>query len=293
MKYPCDLIRDIMPLYHDEVASEESRKAVEEHLEECSACREYYDIMCESDLVETATYDEESEKKAADSYRNAYKKIVRKICKSIGVIALIILGMMLALYIFVIAYVKFSAAASWEEHRDINEYGVLDDGENVIDGFALYEYTIAGPEYVDNIWPEEITENMNIQDYLLIYYNPWDSNYLSYLVVEYTQEDYEAEVAHLLSYPSTDYVGRYGAEGFEKYQLLAMQDSYTGFVYALTDGEDTIIYVGMQFPGYSMDIEYEEYVPNEYLPKGLDLSKDNPTRQKWVERFEETKDEKR
>jgi len=116
---------------------------------------------------------------------------------------------------------------------------------------------------------------------------------LSYLVVEYTQEDYEAEVAHLLSYPSTDYVGRYGAEGFEKYQLLAMQDSYTGFVYALTDGEDTIIYVGMQFPGYSMDIEYEEYVPNEYLPKGLDLSKDNPTRQKWIERFEETKDEKR
>ena len=74
MKYPCDLIRDIMPLYHDEVASEESRKAVEEHLEECSACKEYYDIMCESDAVETATYDEESEKKAADSYKKVYKK---------------------------------------------------------------------------------------------------------------------------------------------------------------------------------------------------------------------------
>lgn len=280
MKYPCDLIRDIMPLYHDEVASEESRKAVEEHLEECSACKEYYDIMCESDVVEAVAFDEETEKKTADSYQNAYKKIVRKICKSIGVIALIILGVILVLYFLIITYVKFSAAASWEEHRDISEYGVLDDGENIIDGFALYEYTIAGPKYVDNIWPEEITENMNVQDYLLIYYNPWDSNYLSYLVVEYTEEAYEAEVAHLLAYPSTDYIGRYGAKDFERYELLAMQASDSEFIYALTDGENTIIYVAMLFPGYAMDIEYEEYVPEEYLPEGLDISKDNPTRQK-------------
>ena len=48
--------------------------------------------------------------------------------------------------------------------------------------------------------------------------------------------------------------------------------------------EGTIIYVGMQFPGYSMDIEYEKYVPKEYLPEGLDLSKDNPTRQKAIQR---------
>ena len=32
MKYPCDLIRDLLPLYQDGVCSEESRAAVEEHL---------------------------------------------------------------------------------------------------------------------------------------------------------------------------------------------------------------------------------------------------------------------
>lgn len=42
MKYPCNLIRDIMPLYHDEVCSAESAVAVEEHMRECSDCREYY-----------------------------------------------------------------------------------------------------------------------------------------------------------------------------------------------------------------------------------------------------------
>lgn len=289
MKYPCDLIRDIMPLYHDEVASEESRKAVEEHMEECSACREYYDIMCESDAVEPIIFDEEIEKKTAASYKNVYKRIVKKIVKMVGIAVFAIVGVILLLYIMVVAYLKFSAATSWEEHRDISEYGMLDNGKKVLDAFATYGYTIAGPEYIDSIWPWKITESMNVQDYLLIYYNPWDSNYLSYMVVEYTQEAYEAEVMHLTGYPSTDYLGRYGAEGFEEYELLAMEDSDTRFVYALTDGEDTIIYVGMQFPGYSMDIEYEEYVPKEYLPIGLDLSKDNPTRQMWMERFEENR----
>jgi len=286
MKYPCDLIRDIMPLYHDEVASEESRKAVEEHFEECSVCRGYYDLMCESDAVENAAFDVEVEKKTADSYKNVYKKIVKKICKMLGIVALAIIGVILLLYILVVAYVKISAAASWEEHRDISQYAMLDNGENVLDVFAAHGYSSVGGEYIDRIWPWEITESMNVLDYLLIYYNPWDSNYLGYLVVEYTPEAYEAEVAFLSAYPSDDYLGRYGAEGFSKYELLAMKYTSYEFIYALTDGEDTIIYVGIQFPGYGTDIEYEKYIPEEYLPEGLDISKDNPTRQKILERYE-------
>ncbi len=36
----CGVIRDLLPLYHDGVCSEESRALVEEHLEGCEACRE-------------------------------------------------------------------------------------------------------------------------------------------------------------------------------------------------------------------------------------------------------------
>ena len=43
--------------------------------------------------------------------------------------------------------------------------------------------------------------------------------------------------------------------------------------------------MGMIFPGYSMDIEYEEYMPEEYLPEGLDIGEDNPTKQKKTERW--------
>ena len=39
MKYNCDLISDLLPLYKDEICSEASRKIVEEHLAECQDCK--------------------------------------------------------------------------------------------------------------------------------------------------------------------------------------------------------------------------------------------------------------
>lgn len=39
MKTPCNVIRDLLPLYHDGVCSPESRQLVEEHLEKCADCR--------------------------------------------------------------------------------------------------------------------------------------------------------------------------------------------------------------------------------------------------------------
>ena len=37
----CEVIKDLLPLYVDEVVSDESRSLIEEHLKECSGCREY------------------------------------------------------------------------------------------------------------------------------------------------------------------------------------------------------------------------------------------------------------
>lgn len=39
MKISCEIIRDLLPLYHDGVCSNESRQMIEEHLSECKDCR--------------------------------------------------------------------------------------------------------------------------------------------------------------------------------------------------------------------------------------------------------------
>lgn len=211
--------------------------------------------------------------------RKGDKKEMKRICKVIGILFFSLVLLLLALYLCVIAYLKISAASTWEEHRDIQTYGLLEDGRNGIDAFRPDQNAVGDLKISGGIWPERIQDSMDVQDYLFIYYCPWDPNYLGYLVVTYGEEDFEAEKDRLSSYPSTDYIGCYGAEGFEQFDLLAMLHSDSRLVYALTDGVGTIMYVGMQFPGYSMDIPYEKYIPRAYLPVGLDLSKDNPTRQ--------------
>lgn len=43
MKLSCNVIRDLLPLYQDEICSEESRMLVAEHLAECAECRAILD----------------------------------------------------------------------------------------------------------------------------------------------------------------------------------------------------------------------------------------------------------
>ena len=43
MKLPCDVVTDLITIYHDRMAGEETIKAVEEHLEDCEVCRELYE----------------------------------------------------------------------------------------------------------------------------------------------------------------------------------------------------------------------------------------------------------
>ena len=40
MKLDCEVIRDLLPLYAEHIASPASTALVEEHLESCEACRE-------------------------------------------------------------------------------------------------------------------------------------------------------------------------------------------------------------------------------------------------------------
>ena len=49
----------------------------------------------------------------------------------------------------------------------------------------------------ETIFPEEITTDMEVQDFKMVYYNPWDAQYLGYLVVDFdaTQDNaYQKEM---------------------------------------------------------------------------------------------------
>lgn len=176
--------------------------------------------------------------------------------------------------IFIVGAFFFHAKnAEVEVNTDISKY------QDYIGETAMEEYQSKwGMD--ESIFPDAISDDMEVKDYKMVYYNPWDAQYLSCLVVDYDDEDFEKEVERLQAYSSTDYLGYYGVTGFAKeYELLAMYaDSYQGFVYALSDKEDTIVYVEMIFCNYIMDLDYTEYIDEAYLPIGFDATDDNPYR---------------
>ncbi len=53
-------------------------------------------------------------------------------------------------------------------------------------------------------------------DYKMVYYNPWDAQYLSYLVVEYDDKSYEEEIQRLEQYDSKEYKGYFWSERFSR-----------------------------------------------------------------------------
>lgn len=45
MKYECDIVKDLIPLYIDDLLSENSKKFVDDHINSCESCRKYYEKL--------------------------------------------------------------------------------------------------------------------------------------------------------------------------------------------------------------------------------------------------------
>lgn len=208
-----------------------------------------------------------------------YKKM-KKAKNTIFLILCISLYFTLFLSFVIIIPNKIIKKANIEVNTNISDYN------NYIGKQAKKEYRNKWGMN-EEIFPSKINDNMNIKDYKMVYYNPWDAQYLSYLAVEYNDEHYESEKERLESLKKDEYVGIYNVKGFSKYNLLAIYtDDYHGFVYAITDNQNTIIYVELIFCNYFYDIDYKEYIKEEYLPDNFDATEKNDYR---CDKLNETK----
>lgn len=90
MKLPCKTIEDLLPLYHDGVCSEESRRLVDEHIEGCEKCRKILDALSGepevsyvNDSAPLKSIQEELDKSMAKSYRKGIA-IACVVCLCLG-----------------------------------------------------------------------------------------------------------------------------------------------------------------------------------------------------------------
>ncbi len=84
----CEIIKDLIPLYSDGVCSENSKKLVEEHIENCADCRKLFD-MSKSDICINSKNEKEAVKKFAKKLK---KKNLTKVAIIVSVVLAIVLG---------------------------------------------------------------------------------------------------------------------------------------------------------------------------------------------------------
>lgn len=145
-KVSCGIIKDLLPLYYDEVCCGESNKMVKEHLDECTSCKNDLDrikndIKLPKETVEKNRSDGNVIKDIADSWnRSKVKAFVRGL---IGATVLIIVALTL-----VFSYFSETHISIWGFNIPKNEL------KDVLISTKENNYIITNPQLVLEITKE-------------------------------------------------------------------------------------------------------------------------------------------
>lgn len=104
MKINCDIVEDLLPLYCDEVCSEESKKIIDEHLKECGCCKEKFDLLNTDFVLADVSPDEKNTTKALSKTLSKIKK------KYVLIGCLIVLSLAVIVTSFFVGYHWFTTA---------------------------------------------------------------------------------------------------------------------------------------------------------------------------------------
>ena len=91
MKYECDIVKDLMPLYIDDLLSENSKKIVENHINSCESCKNYYDKLSSEIKIPVSKEARFSDLRPIEYLKsNLSKKIIKKVLGTTLVIGLLV-----------------------------------------------------------------------------------------------------------------------------------------------------------------------------------------------------------
>ena len=77
---PCGIVRDLLPLYHDAIISEEGRQAVEAHLGACAECsQELQKLNAELPLPEFPPDSKRGFQKMVEKNKRKHTNIMKKV----------------------------------------------------------------------------------------------------------------------------------------------------------------------------------------------------------------------
>ena len=206
--------------------------------------------------------------------KNKKKIILITVGITVAVVLIILLVKAIAVALGIGILFFGTVSAKPEVYQDITKYN------DYIGPNHLENYLFEDPK---EIFPLEIPSTVTPEEYQFVYYNPWDAQYVTYLTLQYSDQEYEKELERLSTIGIEEYTSYYSVTGEpDGYDLVAMDsDKYSGFIYAMVPEKPngTITYVGIQFCNYFLDLDIHDYLPDQYLLAGFDATSENPYRE--------------
>ncbi len=224
MKTDCEIIKDLLPLYAENMVSDKSKEAVEEHLGECQNCQDYYQqFLTPEPQVE----------QRRDEAKNFQKFVRRKKC-SFGFKIAIASAIVVVGIIFILNQLIYGT-------------------ESVVKGSGEYgRFTGEGVYSPLIVFPEKETEYITEEFYYKYRDEIFSPVCQVYLKREYSHEQFLKEIERLRSEQLT-YAGQTNqlyvdeqnfTENVSYIAYVALADWNDKYEYALVmEDTNTIIYV--------------------------------------------------
>jgi hypothetical protein len=159
-KVSCEIIKDMLPLYYDEVCSGDSKKMVEEHLSKCNNCKmELENIKDEIHIPKNNMIENRTDSNVIKNISTSWKRLRLKSFIRGGIISALLLTVIILGYIGLFKWEITSVATDVVEIRDISE---MEDGKIVYyaeinDGYSLnkikYDLDREGNLYITPLRP--------------------------------------------------------------------------------------------------------------------------------------------
>ncbi len=194
-------------------------------------------------------------------------------------VGIIIAGIFSLYILFQIGGLFFVMSILWADLTFSKKYTYTD-----VENYTNYIGVNSEEEYSnkwnmdESIFPEQITDSMNVDEFSFTCYNPWDVEYVGYLTVTYSQDGYNTELDRLSHKEQDQYKGLFNVSGEpDNYSILAIDaDKDFGLVYAIKPDSEgtTITYVEVIVPG-KLEMWLDKYLPEKYQLKDMDMSKVN------------------
>lgn len=160
--------------------------------------------------------------------------------------------------------------------------GILVERDKTTNVSDYNDYFGVDGKHKNDVFPSSIPVSAKVENFYYYYYNPFDPNYVAYLVYTCDDEDYLKETERLSKLNSSKDYFIYSATGFNYPVCAVFADKYYGYRYALADKENNrLIYVEINFCNYFSDIEYEKVIDKKHLPIGFDAKPGNATRKSF------------